>query len=208
MEMEEISKEPEATAGYEEPSAGARRSKSEEEADEYSKLHNPSEDVYAEAQFPLSKKKDGEALPLRLWKGVSAILGLICLILILIVVVLAMRLQDTTPAVSCPPAPASGSPCQCSTVLFNPCPASQCAPGWVQHGESCYFLSAVRSTWDDARRNCTEMKADLAVIRTPSVQKFLTQSEPPLKYWIGLNYKRSWIWVDDQSMTVKYSIKL
>lgn len=203
--MEEISAEPEPTVAKDEgPSEGAKKS---EETELYSKLESPTEDLYAEAQFPLSKRKAGGALGLqdvRLWRGVSAGLGLICLILIFIVVLLVIRLQDRTPAATCPPPQATRSPLQRSTSFNKPCQVSQCAPGWLQHGESCFLLSELRNTWDEAKRNCSDMSADLAVIRTRSVQTFLTESDPPLKYWIGLRNDRSWTWVDGQSLSLKY----
>uniref|UniRef100_A0A8C6SHJ2 Si:dkey-26c10.5 n=1 Tax=Neogobius melanostomus TaxID=47308 RepID=A0A8C6SHJ2_9GOBI len=80
------------------------------------------------------------------------------------------------------------------------CQSNQCAPGWLQFGESCFFLSTLRKTWDEAKKNCSDMRGDLAVVTSPSVQKFLT-GNGRLQYWIGL---RGNTWVNGKSLSQSY----
>lgn len=194
MEMEEIPKEQERSG----------RSEGEVETEHYSSLQSPSEDLYAEAKFltDTSKTKTGGFVGVRLWKGVSLCLAVLCLILILAIVIL---LINRSPVAQCQ----ETSP---NAVLSKPltsdfckrCQSDHCAQDWLHYGESCFYMSALRETWDKAQKNCSELGGGLAVITTPSLQRFLTQGGKRREYWIGLRQHETWTWVNKQQLTKSY----
>uniref|UniRef100_A0A8C6SHM3 Si:dkey-26c10.5 n=1 Tax=Neogobius melanostomus TaxID=47308 RepID=A0A8C6SHM3_9GOBI len=197
MEMEELAKEPEKNVAKDE---GTSATKSDEETDLYSSLQGPTEDLYTETTFVTrpSKAKAEYFQDVQLWRRVSACFGVLCLILILVIVILAIKLQNGSSDAVYQETP--GFPGLVTAALHQCCQSNQCAPGWLQFGESCFFLSTLRKTWDEAKKNCSDMRGDLAVVTSPSVQKFLT-GNGRLQYWIGL---RGNTWVNGKSLSQSY----
>lgn len=58
------------------------------------------------------------------------------------------------------------------------CECMQCAPGWLEFGTSCFFLSTNRLSWDESRMNCTARGGSLAVISNQKVQVDVTILPP------------------------------
>lgn len=210
MEMEAITKEPERYVAEGEGTSATQEAKSEGEAETelYTKLKGPTEDLYSEAKFLTdpSKTKIGGFLGLqdaRLWRGVSVSLGATCAVLILIIVLLVIKLQSG-PVCQGAPAKFVSSKSLTVNVSHKCCQADRCTNGWLRHGDSCFFLSTLRKTWDEAQKNCSDEGGNLAVIASHSVQNFLIQNGN-LPYWIGLRYDQSsWTWVDRRPLTQSY----
>ncbi|XP_073510242.1 hepatic lectin-like isoform X2 [Phyllobates terribilis] len=85
-----------------------------------------------------------------------------------------------------------------------------CETGWKQFGDSCYFLTKVKTSWSKTRTSCISKEADLAVITSSSEQLFLsTFSEASMskRYWIGLHdmdEEGYWIWIDGTDYETSY----
>ncbi|XP_041795598.1 CD209 antigen-like protein E [Chelmon rostratus] len=72
----------------------------------------------------------------------------------------------------------------------------RCPPDWTEHATRCFFMSKEAKKWEDARRQCHEFGADLAVVLNAEDQAFLTnmtfqfrQQHPQENFhsaWIGL----------------------
>uniref|UniRef100_A0A8C4DIT9 Si:dkey-26c10.5 n=1 Tax=Dicentrarchus labrax TaxID=13489 RepID=A0A8C4DIT9_DICLA len=183
MEMQEISTEGERKKEDEGASEPMLEAKTEEEAepDPYSKLQNPAEDVYAEAFYgdaPVKTKAGKQAEGnTRLYRVVCLFLTIICLVLLVVVVILSLKRE---------------------------CLCHKCADGWLTFGQSCFFLSTTRLSWDESQKNCSARGGSLAVISSPRVQRFLTK-EGKFSYWIGLRQSGdTWTWVNDDSLQESY----
>ena len=74
------------------------------------------------------------------------------------------------------------------------------------HGESCYYVDSTSSasTWNNSRRFCQELGADLAVIKSEDENQFvydlLRNSSGARDGWIGLYRKadNKFYWLDDR----------
>ena len=74
---------------------------------------------------------------------------------------------------------------------------SRCLSGWIEHASRCFFLSKEPEDWENARRQCLDMGADMAVVQNAADQAFLTnmtfnfvQQHPGEEFhsaWIGLH---------------------
>lgn len=93
------------------------------------------------------------------------------------------------------------------TVSLSPFPelgCQQCANGWLRLGQSCFYLSRFRLSWDESQRNCTARGGSLAVIDSLGLQNFLTK-EGKMKYWIGLRRQgATWTWVNNAALRQSY----
>ncbi|XP_051262126.1 C-type lectin domain family 4 member E isoform X1 [Dicentrarchus labrax] len=219
MEMQEISTEGERKKedeGASEPMLEAKTEVIEEaEPDPYSKLQNPAEDVYAEAFYgdaPVKTKAGKQAEGnTRLYRVVCLFLTIICLVLLVVVVILSLKLQNGSTV--CPEREETKTALtcnyeQCQDLLpksrgqYRSC--HKCADGWLTFGQSCFFLSTTRLSWDESQKNCSARGGSLAVISSPRVQRFLTK-EGKFSYWIGLRQSGdTWTWVNDDSLQESY----
>ncbi|XP_044181051.1 uncharacterized protein LOC114966927 [Acropora millepora] len=90
----------------------------------------------------------------------------------------------------------TGKHCEIDT-----CPA---AAGFVVHGKSCYYVAGTSnaSTWNNSRRFCQDLRADLAVIESKDENQFvydlLKNTSDNHHGWIGLYRKddNKFYWVD------------
>ncbi|CAJ1064644.1 CD209 antigen-like protein E [Xyrichtys novacula] len=86
---------------------------------------------------------------------------------------------------------------------------SRCLPGWAEHATRCFHLASQPMKWEDARRECLNEGADLAVVLNAADQAFLTnmtfqftQQHPNVLFhsaWIGLQdmvQDNRFVWVN------------
>ncbi|CAJ1053697.1 CD209 antigen-like protein E [Xyrichtys novacula] len=86
---------------------------------------------------------------------------------------------------------------------------SRCLPGWAEHATRCFHLASQPMKWEDARRECLNEGADLAVVLNAADQAFLTnmtfqftQQHPNVLFhsaWIGLHdmvQDNRFVWVN------------
>uniref|UniRef100_A0A3P9PU33 C-type lectin domain-containing protein n=1 Tax=Poecilia reticulata TaxID=8081 RepID=A0A3P9PU33_POERE len=69
-----------------------------------------------------------------------------------------------------------------------------CQTGWIFFNDSCYFLSDFWWTWDESRRYCWDMSADLIIIN--NLQELSD-------HWLGLYRSgNDWVWIDGRIDTL------
>ncbi|KAK7475687.1 hypothetical protein BaRGS_00033058, partial [Batillaria attramentaria] len=79
-----------------------------------------------------------------------------------------------------------------------------CDEGWYLFEDSCYYFSNTLTSWNQARKACQRMKADLVIISSEDVQNFILRLQPygessSASSWIGLTDGQRegyWTWVD------------
>ncbi|XP_067027280.1 C-type lectin domain family 4 member E-like isoform X1 [Acropora muricata] len=88
------------------------------------------------------------------------------------------------------------------------CEIEICPAGFVVHGESCYYVASTSSasTWNNSRRFCQDLGADLAVIKSEDENKFvydlLRNTSRAHDGWIGLYRKKNdkkFYWLDGRT---------
>ncbi|TWW79151.1 Asialoglycoprotein receptor 2 [Takifugu flavidus] len=161
------------------------------------------------------------------YKLACLILSVLCLILLLLVIFLSTKplvlpfLNSTHHFLSilaqtgshfCPenelrPIPPTCSLENCQTLYNLPSnkrACQYCDEDWLPFGGSCYFLSTFRLSWSGSQKDCNDRGGSLAVIKSPEVQKFLSE-ESNLLYWIGLSQtNQTWTWVDNSRLQKSY----
>ncbi|XP_061919757.1 early activation antigen CD69-like [Entelurus aequoreus] len=173
--------------------------KEKEDQGGYSKLQQPSEDIYAEANFDTATKtpvKQAQGATQRFRVG-CLILSLVCLVLLVVVIVLIVKLG----AGSTNDSAGSYIINQCTTCKSVQVPTESpngCPTGWLRLDQSCFYLSHFRLNWQQSQTNCSGRGGSLAVVSSLKVQNFLTQKGKGLKYWIGLRHNGgTWTWVNN-----------
>ncbi|CAN9513701.1 unnamed protein product [Ophioblennius macclurei] len=142
------------------------------------------------------KQGDGNTL---LYRRMSMILGFFCLVLLLIVIFLGVKLTGSCEAVGRKDDWCSFDQCQAffRKVQAEECQCHNCPPGWKAFGQSCFYFSPLRLSWEESRLNCTSRGGSLAIVRSQELQSFLAK-EGELLYWIGLKETgAAWKWVDN-----------
>uniref|UniRef100_A0A3Q3G6L6 C-type lectin domain-containing protein n=1 Tax=Labrus bergylta TaxID=56723 RepID=A0A3Q3G6L6_9LABR len=77
------------------------------------------------------------------------------------------------------------------------CVISQCPPGWLANGRSCYIVRRTGLTWREAQLSCRHLAAGshLADLKTSENQFFifshLLSQNNLLLLWTGLNDKQT-----------------
>ncbi|TKS82492.1 CD209 antigen-like protein A [Collichthys lucidus] len=92
------------------------------------------------------------------------------------------------------------------------CPQKVCKPckdGWLLFQSKCYLFSEAyyRKNWEESRKECKGMNADLVVIESQEEQLFINNHTNKAEYWIGLRKKdvrNTWMWVNGSNLTVTY----
>ncbi|XP_041963687.1 CD209 antigen-like protein A isoform X1 [Alosa sapidissima] len=184
----------------------------EDETNVYSKLQNPSEDVYETATLAKQPQKHITNFSrFRLFRAVTAILSVICLILLVVIIALAMKLQMQS---ICPDRLNEGENIDVSSVCtlerclsiypqrqVHTSTCHKCGKDWVEFEGFCFLLSRERLTWSESRSECRRRGGYLAVPDQDRVQNFLSQVSKSL-HWIGLSRSRSgaWLWVDNSTL--------
>ncbi|XP_019724564.1 killer cell lectin-like receptor subfamily B member 1B allele C isoform X2 [Hippocampus comes] len=164
---------------------------------------------YTLANVPTLKQIQEAIRPYRV---ACLILTMLSLVLLLVIVVLLVKMKTGSSACPMNAVGWKSPTCtveQCRTFTSQHqdrcyC-CQQCPPRWVRLGQSCFFLSTLRLSWEESRNNCTGEGGSLAVVRSQKVQSFLTQNGNGRKYWIGLRSTNdTWTWIDDNVLQQSY----
>lgn len=172
------------------------RNYGEDKKDEASKNLSPESKLSVELEGEKDKKTEGN---LRLYRAVSVLLSILCLILLLAIIILSVKLQAGS--TTCPEEKEPTSYEECHALFpdiesLNP-ECRQCADGWLTYGRSCFYLSTYRLSWEESQKNCTARGGSLAVVKSLTLQRFLIKKGRTI-YWIGLrNKENNWTWVDN-----------
>ncbi|XP_028988342.1 macrophage mannose receptor 1 [Betta splendens] len=94
-----------------------------------------------------------------------------------------------------------GTPITNTTAAPTVPPKGGCSPKWTKFDSKCYNINSNKVTWDDARRQCINLRGNLVSIPTRRVQAFLTTKmaeAATTDLWIGLNSlnQDSFYWTD------------
>ncbi|XP_025911325.1 C-type lectin domain family 17, member A-like isoform X2 [Apteryx rowi] len=84
---------------------------------------------------------------------------------------------------------------------------TRCPAGWQQFLRTCYFLSTVRKTWQDAKLFCGSYGSHLAIINSEQENKFLANQIMDRQFWLGLtdmHKEGDWQWVDGSPLSLKF----
>ncbi|XP_045903621.1 asialoglycoprotein receptor 1-like [Micropterus dolomieu] len=87
------------------------------------------------------------------------------------------------------------------TKLETPC----CPNNWEKFGNSCYLISTETKNWNDSRKICKNVNAELVIISSIEEQRFM--SSFGLETWIGLTDEETegdWKWVNGTRVTETY----
>lgn len=72
-----------------------------------------------------------------------------------------------------------------------------CPTGWASTLSSCYWFSKAEKSWGEARVDCEDKGAHLAIVTSYLEKEFVFQGTKPRYTWIGLTAASgSWKWVD------------
>ncbi|KAK3543812.1 hypothetical protein QTP70_028103, partial [Hemibagrus guttatus] len=77
-------------------------------------------------------------------------------------------------------------------------------PGWKYFSSSIYFISSMKKSWSESRRDCIERGSDLVIINSREEQGFVEVWRRGEGAWIGANDRDSegvWKWVDGTTLT-------
>ncbi|XP_044181097.1 neurocan core protein-like [Acropora millepora] len=103
--------------------------------------------------------------------------------------------------------------CACKKIFTGQhCEKDTCPAGFVAHGESCYYVDSTYSpsTWNNSRRFCQNLGADLAVIKSEDEDQFvydlLRNTRGTSHGWIGLYRKadNKFYWLDGRPAEGNY----
>ncbi|XP_048008331.1 CD209 antigen-like protein E isoform X1 [Megalobrama amblycephala] len=224
VELEEIATVEEDKGNKNVEKEDEKQETKEEAVDEgnvYSTLTNPSEHVYGVPTSTRSYTVNKDASPdvhrkVRVYRIISLVLFVICVLLMIVVLVLFMKLTGTQPCHvveeidRSPPEQLECSLKKCQEVYQQPIEGAQhlcreCGKGWLRFENTCYFLSQNRLPWQQSREECKRKGGDLAVITNERVQMYLSK-KGNLHYWIGLSHvgTNEWIWINNTVLTVRY----
>ncbi|KAI5087816.1 CD209 antigen, partial [Silurus meridionalis] len=82
---------------------------------------------------------------------------------------------------------------------------SFCLYPWKSFSSSCYLLFSKKQSWEQSRKECKNVGADLVIINSREEQQFV--SDFKMKMWIGLtdqDQEGQWKWVDNTPLEFGY----
>ncbi|XP_061127762.1 macrophage mannose receptor 1-like [Syngnathus typhle] len=69
--------------------------------------------------------------------------------------------------------------------------ANECAPGWFEHGSSCYKKEVVKPNgWLGARHHCVWQGGDLLSITSSAEEDFVKRTMGNTRFWLGLSNQK------------------
>ncbi|XP_044273064.1 asialoglycoprotein receptor 1-like [Varanus komodoensis] len=87
--------------------------------------------------------------------------------------------------------------CELVEMKSNGTKSGCCPKGWLAFKESCYWISSVTASWNNAQRDCERKQGHLVTINSPEEKVFVNQRKKPRHTWIGLtDVSGIWKWSD------------
>ncbi|XP_059538165.1 C-type lectin domain family 7 member A isoform X2 [Myotis daubentonii] len=80
--------------------------------------------------------------------------------------------------------------------------SSSCPPNWIAHENSCYLLGTSFNSWNESKRQCSQLDSYLMKIDNSKELEFIAKqvsSQPAKSFWIGLSRPQAegpWLWED------------
>ncbi|KAG7240756.1 hypothetical protein INR49_026538, partial [Caranx melampygus] len=77
--------------------------------------------------------------------------------------------------------------------------------GWQCFGDSLYYISSTKKSWDESKSDCVEKGAHLMIINSKEEQEFTRELTKDA--WIGLTdaeKEGTWKWVDGTPLTTRF----
>ncbi|XP_023605793.1 C-type lectin domain family 7 member A isoform X1 [Myotis lucifugus] len=148
-----------------------------------SELENLDEDGYTQLQFssrginkrPVSSEKGPCAASLP-WRSIAVTLGILCLVILVIAIVLGTmgiwRSNSGSNSLKNDNFP-SRKPTQSSLEESVDSPkaltttgvlSSSCPPNWIAHEKSCYLFGTSLNSWNESKRQCSQLDSYLLKI--------------------------------------------
>ncbi|NXK75536.1 CLC5A protein, partial [Amazona guildingii] len=92
------------------------------------------------------------------------------------------------------------------SIICEDAHAPGCPKHWEKNGGKCYFFSQRQdeANWNDSRKECTDMKADLVIIDNKDELNFLSKRSRNSYYLLGLTYshsERKWKWINNMELS-------
>ncbi|XP_070263976.1 natural killer cells antigen CD94-like [Myotis yumanensis] len=196
-----------------------------EEAVTYSevRVHSSSQEQmrapdYSENKRIVSSEHRGYSAPQNSWKLLSAVLGIICLVLLVSVGILTTNKTErwsgnlTSSQETDQMELISGNssiPPLLTKVKGWKC--HPCEDNWHQHGENCYSFSPQPNPWINCEFHCTTRSSSFLKLNTEKEMDFVLNFSMKQchigkeKFWISLYYNSSeqkWAWQDGSAVTL------
>ncbi|XP_075838695.1 natural killer cells antigen CD94-like isoform X2 [Microtus pennsylvanicus] len=127
---------------------------------------------------------------INLWRLMSVIFGIKCLLLMVTLGVL-MKNSFTIQSIQPTPSPTS-------VEEVSECCA--CLEKWVGYQCNCYFISKEEKSWEESRDFCAAKNSSLLHLKTRNEMNFMSSSQ--IYFWIGMHYhkeRHAWLWEDGSS---------
>ncbi|KAF6118038.1 C-type lectin domain containing 7A [Phyllostomus discolor] len=188
-------------------------------------MENLDEDGYTQLEFssrgfsgrPVSSEK-GLCAASPPWRFIAVTFGILCLVILVLAVVLGT--MGTSNSGSNPlknnnfpsrnkenhsqPTQSSLEDSVASTKALTTTGGvpSPCPPTWVAHENSCYLFSSILYSWNESKRQCSQLGSYLLKIDSSEELKFIVKemsSSPLHSFWIGLSRTQTegpWLWED------------
>ncbi|XP_036312246.1 C-type lectin domain family 7 member A isoform X4 [Pipistrellus kuhlii] len=80
--------------------------------------------------------------------------------------------------------------------------SSSCPPNWIAHESSCYLFGISLNSWNENKRQCSQLDSYLLKIDSSKELEFITKQvsfQPDNSFWIGLSRAQAegpWLWED------------
>ncbi|XP_076216354.1 killer cell lectin-like receptor subfamily B member 1B allele C isoform X2 [Aptenodytes patagonicus] len=80
-----------------------------------------------------------------------------------------------------------------------------CPQDWQLHGDRCYWLSKETGNWNQGKTGCENQKSQLVVLRNKKEKEYIKiiTGGGIQPVWIGLIFRKKWIWMDNTSFNIK-----
>ncbi|KAM9823316.1 secretory phospholipase A2 receptor-like isoform 1-T1 [Syngnathus typhle] len=75
-------------------------------------------------------------------------------------------------------------------IFWTCASANKCAPGWLEHGSSCYKKGGTHTGWLGARHHCVWQGGDLLSITSSAEEDFVKGIMGNTRFWLGLSNQK------------------